>query len=147
MSKLIILLLGTFLSMNVAFSQPDRVSFNLRHDVYESPLYVLDGLKLDSALFFKLSFNRKQIIKTVPLKTAEAMEKYGDEGKTGAVEVYTKFMIVLNGAELRSQKDKWSALSDLEIDELTTLKQIPCNEAIKLYGQKAKYGLIQISTN
>lgn len=55
-------------------------------------------------------------------KTTEATEKYGEAGKNGVVEVYTKTMIVLNGMELITQKDKWTSLAGLGIDELNTLK-------------------------
>lgn len=147
MKKFVFLLcIELFLRMHFVFSQTDSLSLHLRHDSYSPPLYVLDGLLLDSTLFFELSFEKKQIKKTVALNASDALKKYGDKGQNGVIEVYTKVLIVLNGTKLLSCEEKVKQLSYININQKNVLKLIRRAEAIEIYGKQAKYGAIQIDT-
>lgn len=81
-SKLLFLFTMVLISRTL-MAQSDMVSIKLGHEELNRPIYVLEGLQLDSASFFTLSLNRKQIKKTVVLTSSEAFEKYGRRGEKG----------------------------------------------------------------
>lgn len=148
MKKFMFLLcMELFLKINYVFSQTDSSSFHLRHNIQPPPLYVLEGLVMDSSTFMGLSFEKKQIRKIVLLKDTDALKEYGDRVKNGVIEVYTKAIVVLNGIQLLSREEKVKQLSGININQKSILKLIKDKEAVKMYGKQAKYGAIQIVTS
>jgi N-acetylmuramoyl-L-alanine amidase len=81
------------------------------------------------------------------LKDKEAINKYGDKGKKGVIEITTKFniaenpLIIIDGKE--SSKQELNKIPGSKIKSITILKKEP---AMVKYGDKAKDGSIEIIT-
>ncbi len=63
-------------------------SIRYKNDTKPQPLYVLNGKIISKADFNKI--NPKTISKIIVLKGDKAVKKYGDKGKNGVVELFTK---------------------------------------------------------
>lgn len=63
-------------------------SIKYKNDTKPQPLYVLNGKIISKADFDKI--NPKTISKITVLKADAALKKYGDKGKNGVVELFTK---------------------------------------------------------
>ncbi|MBW2961024.1 M56 family metallopeptidase [Mesonia aestuariivivens] len=134
-----------------------------------APLYIIDGKKADDENVIS-KINPDTIEKMNILKDKNAIEKYGEEGKYGVVEIFLKneatsahanqniveitkkdskedilkkenILIILDGEEIsRVDMDE---LDPNSIKSVTVLKE---KKAIKKYGKKANDGVILIDT-
>jgi N-acetylmuramoyl-L-alanine amidase len=81
------------------------------------------------------------------LKGQTAINKYGNRAKAGAVEITTKddipgkALMYINGKE--SSKEEMDKIPSEKIESITVLKG---EKAIEKYGNKAEYGVIEITT-
>jgi TonB-dependent SusC/RagA subfamily outer membrane receptor len=81
------------------------------------------------------------------LKGENAIKKYGNKGKEGAIEITTKnnipanTLMIIDGKE--STRDDLEKITPTNIESITVLKR---EGAIKKYGNKAKDGSIEIIT-
>lgn len=80
------------------------------------------------------------------LKGETAEKKYGEKGKNGVIEVTTKYnippntFIIIDGKE--SSRDELNKIQPNNIESITILKE----GAIKKYGEKGRYGSVEIIT-
>jgi hypothetical protein len=108
-----------------------------------NPVYYIDGKEISKDE--KIPSDSIQSI-TV-LKGQNAIKKYGDKGKKGVIEITTKYnippntFIIIDGKE--SSRDELNKIPRDNIESVTILKG---ESAIKKYGEKAKYGFIEITT-
>ena len=133
-----------------------------------SPIFYIDGKKVLKGEVTKL--NPKTIKNIVVLKDKAAVEKYGDEAKDGAVLIYiknentennstlevitiksdskafisdddSKYLIYIDGTE--ATKEDMEKINPDNIEKMNVLKG---EAALKLYGDKGKNGVIEITT-
>lgn len=144
---------GTVSRLSV-ISKSGEVKIN---DSNNQPIYLLDGKEIDAAAMKDLDGN---VIKEINvLKGENAINKYGEKGKNGVIEIKTKTkvqqqtsnekMIVkdnktsplyyLDGKEVT--KEDFNKLAPGNIESVTVLKG---DNAIKKYGEKGKDGVVEI---
>jgi N-acetylmuramoyl-L-alanine amidase len=116
-----------------------------------APLFVLDGKIILPGEVKKLSASGIESI-TV-LKDKSAIEKYGEKGKNGVVEIISKnggtkmkvvpddVLYVLDGKII--SKEKFLSIDRSSIESVSVLKD---KEAIEKYGDKGKSGVVQITS-
>ena len=130
----------------------------------KNPLYVIDN-KVNTEKGFTLMKDSVKYINV--LKGESATEKYGDKGKNGVIEITTKNNNQKNSDSVQTKKTQHKLevakdkrplvyVDNLEIDydELETIDQntiksmnvLKNENATEKYGEKAKYGVIEIYT-
>lgn len=101
------------------------------------------------------SINPNTIDKVEVLKDENATIKYGDKGKNGVVVITTKneneskYTVKLSGEALyliNGKEVKKDTADKLNPDNITSVNVLKGNVAIKKYGEKAKYGVVEIIT-
>lgn len=116
------------------------------------PLYVIDGKPSNSSTLSSL--NPKHIKNINVLKGANGAALYGSQGANGVIVITTKQGVykILNKKESKKLyiiDDKEMSFKDFnkiapnKIKSIQTLKN---KSLIKLYGQKAKHGIVSITT-
>ncbi len=127
-------------------------------DSKNAPLYLLDSKEINAAEMKELDANAIKAIKV--LKGENAMNKYGEKGKNGAVEIETKTkdeqsiskekiiiktinkkgpIFYVDGKETTNE-DFNKVVSD-KIESINVMKG---ENAIKKYGEKGKDGVVEI---
>ena len=111
----------------------------------QNALIIIDGKK-----------SSKDEMKNIPsgnigsinvLKGEKAIEKYGEKGKNGVIEIATKFtvpgnpLIIIDGKKSSKQD-----LNKIPGDRIETINVLKGESAIKKYGDKGKDGSIEIIT-
>ncbi|MGN6211585.1 N-acetylmuramoyl-L-alanine amidase [Parafilimonas sp.] len=119
----------------------------------QEPLYVLDGKIVSKEEAIK---NEATNIESVNvLKDKSAIDKYGDKGKNGVIEITSKnaakepivlkvpdnVLYVIDGKV--SSKEEYNKLDKKTIESVNVLKDKP---AIDKYGDKGKHGVIEITS-
>ncbi|MCK0202533.1 hypothetical protein MWN41_05815 [Ornithobacterium rhinotracheale] len=124
----------------------------------KTPLILLSGKEISSDDFLKLDQN--EIEKTNILKGKEATDKYGEKAENGVIELTAKnkkdhfYLCQCSGKDKNTKKpivfldgqeitqDQLDKLSPKNIESFKILKD---NEATDKYGERAKYGVIEIT--
>ena len=110
----------------------------------QDALVVVDGKEWEGSF---MSIPRDDIFVANALEDQEAIEKYGEKGKNGVIEVTMKReqasksdipLIVVDGKE-----SDIKSITPASIDSISMLKD---QEAIELFGEKGKNGVIIITT-
>jgi TonB-dependent SusC/RagA subfamily outer membrane receptor len=119
----------------------------------QEPLYVVDGKIVSKEEAIK---NEATNIESVNvLKDKSAIDKYGDKGKNGVIEITSKnaakepivlkvpdnVLYVIDGKV--SSKEEYNKLDKKTIESVNVLKDKP---AIDKYGDKGKHGVIEITS-
>jgi bla regulator protein blaR1 len=115
----------------------------------EVPLYIVDDVEttnIDNIL-------TENIEKIVALKGESATKLIGDKGKNGVVFITTK-KFADNGAKKNSGnpliivdgKEFTGNVNDLQVNEIGSMYVIKNKEYTKIFGEKAKDGVIEITT-
>lgn len=65
-----------------------NLSSNANSNLNEKPIYILDGVIIDTVQFKKVDVNKIESVNV--LKGKNAIDKYGDKGKHGVIEIKTK---------------------------------------------------------
>jgi TonB family protein len=115
----------------------------------EVPLYIVDDVEttnIDNIL-------TENIEKIVALKGESATKLIGDKGKNGVVFITTK-KFADNGAKKNSGnpliivdgKEFTGNVNDLQVNEIGSMYVIKNKEYTKIFGEKAKDGIIEITT-
>ncbi|MGV4439293.1 hypothetical protein ACQ1Q5_06715 [Ornithobacterium rhinotracheale] len=125
----------------------------------KTPLILLSGKEISSDDFLKLDQN--EIEKTNILKGKEATDKYGEKAENGVIELTAKnkkdhfYLCQCSGKDKNTKKpivfldgqeitqDQLDKLSPKNIESFKILKD---NEATDKYGERAKYGVIEITS-
>jgi N-acetylmuramoyl-L-alanine amidase len=111
----------------------------------QNALIIIDGKKSSKDEMKKIPSENIESINV--LKNEKAIEKYGDKGKDGVIEIATKFnipenpLIIIDGKE--SSKQDLNKIRGSSIESVNVLKG---ESAIKKYGDKGKDGAIEIIT-
>ena len=137
-------LINTISVLNI-LSQSNNPLIKLGHNLCEtSPIFLLDGLKMDSTSFFKLTLTNDQIEDVIPVTSENKKKKYNFVNKCGVIEIYTKILVILNGKKLKSRNEKWLNLEEVPLNSKPKIVQINSYEALDHYGKEGKYGVILI---
>lgn len=119
----------------------------------KTPLMILNGKEITHEEMN--SINPNTIDKVEVLKDENATIKYGDKGKNGVVVITTKneneskYTVKLSGEALyliNGKEVKKDTADKLNPDNITSVNVLKGNVAIKKYGEKAKYGVVEIIT-
>ena len=97
--------------------------------------YIVDFIRLDSAIFFSIEMHGADIKKVRTCK----------QGTEIIIIISTRLLVVFNGELLSSKKEK-SKLSTVNYKDIESIKKIEKNESIELYGKKGKNGALIIKT-
>ncbi|WP_406628508.1 hypothetical protein [Ornithobacterium rhinotracheale] len=124
----------------------------------KTPLILLSGKEISSDDFLKLDQN--EIEKTNILKGKEATDKYGEKAENGVIELTAKnkkdhfYLCQYSGKDKNTKKpivfldgqeitqDQLDKLSPENIESFKILK----DHATDKYGERAKYGVIEITS-
>lgn len=117
----------------------------------KNPLYILDGNKVPAEVVTRI--HPDDIERMNVLKGKEAIKKYGESAQNGAVEINSKGLkfkdpikidnaIYIVDGKITSTK-KADKINPDDIESINVLKG---KHAIEKYGEKAKNGVIEIST-
>lgn len=153
-----------FSQPNVDFIEVDIKSkreISIKDSSKPNPLIIVDGKEMGRQSTADLKSIPAETIQSVSvLKGEDAINKYGEKGKEGVIEIITKQgasvdklmeniarqnfyaappLIIIDGKE----SDKLKELSPDAIESMTVLKGAT---AMELYGEKAKGGAILITT-
>jgi TonB-dependent SusC/RagA subfamily outer membrane receptor len=126
-----------------------------------NPIYYVDGKEISNKEMKKIPADNIYSINVLKDKSAE--KKYGAKGKNGVIEIYTKNkmenttfvnadgktifevpdnkLIIIDGKE--SPNSEFKKINPNDIESVTILKG---ENAVKIYGLKAKNGVIRIMT-
>jgi beta-lactamase regulating signal transducer with metallopeptidase domain len=113
-------------------------------DTTHKPLYVIDG-EIKNENFDANKINPNDIESMNVLKGKKAVEKYGEKGKYGVVEVISKRvnpLYVIDG-EIKDKKFNINEINQNNIDNINVIKG---KEAVEKYGDKGVYGVVEINT-
>jgi TonB family protein len=127
------------------------VEITTRKDM-DMALVVIDGVikdKIDGIIQEKSilsEINSDDIASTNVLQGQDAINKYGEKGKNGVVEITTKdylkkLFTVIDGVV--HEKDGMSSIS---MEDVKSLNVLTPELALKKYGEKAKDGAIEVTT-
>ncbi|MRJ10692.1 hypothetical protein EDL98_06295 [Ornithobacterium rhinotracheale] len=124
----------------------------------KTPLILLSGKEISSDDFLKLDQN--EIEKTNILKGKEATDKYGEKAENGVIELTAKnkkdhfYLCQCSGKDkntkkpivfLDGQEITMEQLDKLSPKNIESFKILKDNEATDKYGERAKYGVIEIT--
>ncbi|MFD1614799.1 M56 family metallopeptidase [Gelatiniphilus marinus] len=145
---------------NVVFATKDTIYFNekpsllqeIKNGYKHQPLYIVDGKEINKKEFN--SINEQNIESISQLNSEDAVKKYGQKGKHGAiiltirkisspksiVKIKDTALYILDGKEIK--KDKFESIDPNDIESVNVVKGA---SAIKKYGKKAKDGVIEIT--
>jgi TonB-dependent SusC/RagA subfamily outer membrane receptor len=118
---------------------------NLQNGNEKAPLYFVDGKKMDKHVLETISPNDIDRVDVLKGETAKA--KYGEDGMNGVVLITTKEyskkkpLWMVDGKKIDDYA--WNTLSPDRIDKIDILKD---SNAVKLYGEEAKNGVVLITT-
>lgn len=115
-------------------------------DSVNNPIYVIDGKEVTDDEVSKFDVNR--IKSTHVLKGEKATTQYGEKGKNGVILITTKEpslpgnpLYVINGKETTSDEAK-----DIAPDNIKSIDVVKGEQAMSIYGEKGKNGVIIITT-
>ncbi|CAH8281769.1 BlaR1 peptidase M56 [Mariniflexile fucanivorans] len=154
--------ISTERNTNVIYAKKDTIYVQKKPNLFKEldtnknnqPLYLLNGKEISRKELGKL--NELNIESVSEIKDSKyAIEKYGEKGKYGVVEIKTKTdnsktpivkvigkaIYILDGKEVK--KEVYDKIYPDEIESVNVLKG---NAAIKKYGNKAKNGVVEITT-
>ncbi|MGQ1929766.1 hypothetical protein [Ornithobacterium rhinotracheale] len=126
----------------------------------KTPLILLSGKEISSDDFLKLDQN--EIEKTNILKGKEATDKYGEKAENGVIELTAKNkkdyfylcqcsgkdkntkkpIVFLDGQEITMEQLNTISRDSIDMDSIKILK----DHATDKYGERAKYGVIEITS-
>jgi|GEM_PF-258962 len=118
---------------------------NLQSLNEKTPLYFVDGKKMDKSVMETLSPNL--IYRIDILKDESAKVRYGEEGKNGVVLITTKDynkkkpLWMVDGEKI--DEYTWNTFPLDKIEKIDILKD---SNTVKLYGEEAKNGVVLITT-
>ena len=105
------------------------------------PLIVLDGLEITREEIEEWGIEKK-VIKRIKLDSeSECSGRY-----CGIIRLYSKMLISLDGSLLVNSKEKEDSLSKIKREDISLIKMIDKQEAVRQYGKKGKYGHYRIKT-
>jgi beta-lactamase regulating signal transducer with metallopeptidase domain len=113
-------------------------------DTTHKPLYVIDG-EIQNENFDANKINPNDIESMNVLKGKNAIEKYGEKGKYGVVEIISKRvkpLYVVDG-EIKDKKFNINEINQNSIDNINVRKG---KEAVEKYGDKGVHGVVEINT-
>ncbi|MDB5121138.1 MAG: TonB family protein [Sphingobacteriales bacterium] len=139
-----------------------QIDLNLQNP---NVLYIINGKEADKDVAQAL---KPSVIKSMNvLKDKSAIDKYGEKGKSGVIEITTKTasdnsstqvniqstnknknidfkgMVFINGKE--KDNSNGDALKSLKPEDIKSMNVIKSEDAIKKYGEKGKNGVIEIT--
>ena len=105
---------------------------------------VIDGVIQEKSILSEI--NSDDIASMNVIKGQDAINKYGEKGKNGVVEIITKdyqekLFTVIDGVV--HEKDGMSSIS---MDDVKSMSVLTPELALKKYGEKAKDGAIEVTT-
>lgn len=105
----------------------------------KQPLLVIDGVFTESKKLEDIAPNTIQSMSV--WKDEKAIEKYGDKGKNGVIELTTKNapLYVVDGV-VRSE------IKDIDPNSIESVSVLKDQSATKLYGEKGKNGVVIITS-
>jgi TonB family protein len=125
-----------------------------------SPLYVVDGIKVTEAEAEKIDPNSIESINV--LKNKSVMDKYGEKGRDGVIEITTrkkamedfnktpkiynnpdslgKLLVIIDGVV--HEKD---GMSDIPPEDIKAMSVLTGKSAIEKYGERGKNGAIELT--
>ncbi|RTZ03838.1 M56 family metallopeptidase [Flavobacterium sp. GSP6] len=123
----------------------------LKNDSPEKPIIFINGKKTNLVMEVINKMDQNSIETMTVLKGSAAEEKYGDEGKNGAIEITTKNLkrelknpiIFINGKRTNTTLDDLNKTDQNLIESMTVLKKINAEEK---YGNGGENGAIEIIT-
>ncbi|RTY88642.1 M56 family metallopeptidase [Flavobacterium sp. RSP15] len=123
----------------------------LKNDSPEKPIIFINGKKTNLVMEVINKMDQNSIKTMTVLKGSAAEEKYGDEGKNGAIEITTKNLkrelknpiIFINGKRTNTTLDDLNKTDQNLIESMTVLKKINAEEK---YGNGGGNGAIEIIT-
>lgn len=138
--KKIISLLLCFICFMTVQAQEKQISVANKIE----PLYVVDGEKQTSFTFKDLN---PDDIETISVwKDKSAIERYGDEGKNGVIEIITKNnnkpLYMIDGVK----QSKSFNIKDIEPMDIESISVWKGQNATFRYGEDGKHGVIEITT-
>jgi TonB family protein len=106
-----------------------------------SPLYVVDGVIMTAEEADKITPDKIESVNVLKM----AADKYGEKGKNGAIEITTKekaakMLVIIDGVVY--DKDGGSKIN---MNELKSMNVLTEKQAIEKYGEKGKYGAIEVT--
>jgi TonB-dependent SusC/RagA subfamily outer membrane receptor len=134
---------------NATVETPENVSTKAIPDVtVNSALIVIDDKESGTGQVAIATVNESDIDHVNVLKNENAVSKYGDKGKNGVIEIYTKakkplpdVLYVVDG-DIKD-KEFVNTISPSNIQSIDVLKG---ESATALYGEKGKDGVIKLTT-
>ncbi|WP_320019293.1 M56 family metallopeptidase [Labilibaculum manganireducens] len=122
------------------------------------PLYILDGNKISSEAATRVHPNDIESINV--LKDKEAVKKYGESAKNGAIEIASKSpdsknkpVIKIKGASISNpiyivdgKKVSAKKANKINPDDIESINVLKGENAIEKYGEKAKNGVVIITS-
>ena len=106
------------------------------------PLIVLDGLEITREEIEEWGIEKK-VIKRIKL---DLESEECSRGYCGIIRLYSKMLISLDGSLLVNSKEKEDSLSKIKREDISLIKMIDKQEAVRQYGKKGKYGALLIQT-
>ncbi|MEM9888141.1 MAG: M56 family metallopeptidase [Bacteroidota bacterium] len=113
----------------------------------EPPLFVLDGKVLERSKENMKKIDPDDIAEINVLKDEAALEKYGNAGKNGVIEIRTKKaekeepLIVVNGQIMGKSRDY---LEDIDPNDIVRINVLKGEGAIEKYGKPGANGVVEI---
>ena len=121
-----------------------------------APLYILDGKEIDAAIMKVLDPNKIETINVLKDKTA--IDKYGEKGKNGVVEIKTKafqdnstLIIKKEGADavlyiIDGKATDKPLAEKIKPEDIKSINVLKNEAATTVYGDRGKNGVIIITT-
>ncbi|MGN6265955.1 MAG: N-acetylmuramoyl-L-alanine amidase, partial [Ginsengibacter sp.] len=111
----------------------------------QNALIIIDGKKSSKDEMKNIPSGNIESINV--LKGEKAIEKYGEKGKNGVIEIATQFTIPGNPSIIiDGKKSSKQDLNKIPGDRIETINVLKGESAIKKYGDKGKDGSIEIIT-
>ncbi|HPF50326.1 MAG TPA: TonB family protein [Draconibacterium sp.] len=107
------------------------------------PLLILNGEKTDKSID---DIDPVDIESVNVIKDASAVEKYGDKGKNGVIEIITKNQVKANPLLIVDGEKTDKNINDLKPEDIASMSVYKDDETIKKYGEEGKDGVIVIRT-
>lgn len=114
----------------------------------EKALVVIDGKEAGNRGYELTKVDEKNIDHIYVLKDKQAIEKYGVKGAKGVIEIYTKKELPDNVLYIVDEviRDK-EYLNDIKPEQIKSINVIKDESAVKRYGEKAKNGVLEVTTH
>ena len=161
MKNLVAIAVFAFISSS-AFAQSNEIKQNNDKWQFENgtqPLFILDDKVITKDDLSSPNLDPTKIARIEVVKAKEAMEKYGEQGKNGVVIITSKEKITIHldgpprnfPEPLYVVDGKIMTLADFKIvglgpDDIESIQVLKNKDATDQYGEKAKDGVILITT-